>query len=165
MARVTTTLLVAVLAFIPIPSSGQDTSDVKAAMTGFLTAFNQLDWSTFQRYWDRNATLFGASASFPTVSAGSTPASRARRVEGAEVTTVWKQIFDEIRRRSGRTTPPYQNIQPQELRIDLVGADTALVTFHLGSTDLVSRRTFVWKRTADGWKIVHLHASLISLAP
>ena len=35
----------------------------------------------------------------------------------------------------------------------------AVVTFHLGTDSLRSRRTFVFNRMDDKWKIVHVHAS------
>jgi hypothetical protein len=50
------------------------------------------------------------------------------------------------------------NIVPEDLRVDLRG-DTAVVTFNVHNPSAVSRRTFVWRRGADGWRIVHLHAS------
>ena len=100
---------------------------------------------------------------FPPLPAGVAPSSRARRLAGNEAEAVWREIFSGIRQRSGRSTPPYQNIQPQDLLIDMVGDSAAVVTFHLGDDKRVSRRTLVWKHTADGWKIVHLHGSAIDV--
>ena len=39
--------------------------------------------------------------------------------------------------------------------------DAALATFHLPRDTALGRRTLVLRRTGAGWKIVHLHASLL----
>jgi hypothetical protein len=36
--------------------------------------------------------------------------------------------------RRGQTQPPFQNVEPRDLRIDFPGQDVAVVTFHLGSS-------------------------------
>ncbi len=41
--------------------------------------------------------------------------------------------------------------------------DVAVLTFHLGARGRLGRRTLVWRRTADGWRIAHLHASSYQL--
>ena len=146
----------------PTEGAAQASSDVEAAMIGFLTALNDLDGQKFRHSWDANATMFGAVASFATPPVGVSTTSLAKRLDGSALNTVWKEIFDEIRKRSGRSAPPYQKVQPQDMRIDLLGVDAAVVTFHLGNSGGVSRRTFVWRRSEEGWKIVHMHASMIS---
>jgi hypothetical protein len=88
---------------------------------------------------------------FPPLS-GIRMASRARRVSGTEAEAVWRQVFSAVRERSVRSAPPYQNIQPQDLVIEIVGDSAAVVTFHLGVDKRVSRRTLVWKNTSDGWE-------------
>jgi ketosteroid isomerase-like protein len=54
-------------------------------------------------------------------------------------------------------------LQAQERETQAFG-DTALVTFHL-RTDQLNRRTFVLRRDADRWLIIHLHASNVPLPP
>ena len=95
---------------------------------------------------------------------GIAPSTSARRLTGNEAEAMWRQVFSAVRERSGRNAPPYQNIQPQDLLIEMAGDSAAVVTFHLGDDSRVSRRTLVWKKTSDGWKIVHLHASAIDVA-
>jgi len=58
--------------------------------------------------------------------------SGARRIAGFQAEAAWRQIFAASRQRSGRSAPPYQNIQPQDLLIEMVGDSAAVVTFHLG---------------------------------
>ena len=54
--------------------------------------------------------------------------------------------------------PPYLSIDPDDLRIDVVGA-AAVVTFHLGDEPPRSRRTLVFVQEGGAWRIAHLHAS------
>ncbi len=61
--------------------------------------------------------------------------------------------------------PPYIDIQPKDLRIQVFG-NTAIATFHLDDRDgagLLNRRTIVLNKTEAGWKIVHLHASEVAI--
>ncbi len=59
--------------------------------------------------------------------------------------------------------PPYMDIQPKDLRIQVFG-NTAIATFHLGDrAGLLNRRTIVLNKTEAGWKIVHLHASEVAM--
>jgi hypothetical protein len=44
------------------------------------------------------------------------------------------------------------------LRVQQSG-DVAVVTFNVHNPSAVSRRTFVWRHDAGGWRIVHMHAS------
>jgi len=71
-----------------------------------------------------------------------------------------------IRKNSGRDLPPYMKLAPQDLKIQLLSEDVALVTFHLVDGAKLDRRTVILKRGSGGWKIVHIHASnLVMPAP
>lgn len=50
------------------------------------------------------------------------------------------------------------NIMPEDLRVQQHG-DVAIVVFNVHNPSAVSRRTFVRRRDARGWRIVHMHAS------
>lgn len=161
--RVGVVLGLALLLIAPVQGQGRD-AEVREATSKFLTAFNNLDWEAFRECWASKASMFGASVMFPPLQ-GIAPASSARRLTGNEAEAMWRQVFSAVRERSKRSSPPYQTIQPQDLVIDMAGDSAAIVTFHLGDERRVSRRTLVWNKTSDGWKIVHLHASAIDVAP
>lgn len=117
-------------------------------VSAFLEAFNNLDWPAFRVFFDATATVFHPDA------------VHSRRVDSPEeFERAWQEVFQEIRKGSHRSSPPYMHLKPEDLRIEMLSADVALVTFHLVSPQRFGRRTLVWKRFADGWKIVHLHAS------
>ena len=55
------------------------------------------------------------------------------------------------------------DIQPRELTIQVFGNE-AIATFHLDDrVGSLNRRTIVLNKTKKGWKIVHLHASEVSV--
>lgn len=75
-------------------------------------------------------------------------------------------MFARIKKDSGRQSPPYMNLQPQDLRIQMMSQEIALVTFHLVNGNTISRRTILLKQDEGRWEIVHIHASnLTASAP
>ena len=127
-----------------------DVATLEAAIAAFLAAFNDLDWQRFRALFTDDATVF-----FPRLRAE-------RATTLAEVEETWHAIFAGIRTGSGRTAPPYQDLHPRDRHIQWLG-DVALLTFHLGGPETLGRRTLVWRRTAAGWRIAHLHASTAHL--
>ncbi len=77
-----------------------------------------------------------------------------------EVEAEFKRFFDEVRTRAAG--PPYLNLVPLDVAIE-VWQDVALVTFHLDRPPTMGRRTLVFQRQGQRWRIVHLHASGISV--
>jgi ketosteroid isomerase-like protein len=124
-------------------------SQVRAALTRFVQAFDDLDWETFRLAFDDNATVFYPRA-FP------------ERANGrAEFEKTFRTVFEQIR--SGKTAAPYMDIQPREMKIQLFG-NVAIATFHLDDrAGFVNRRTIVLNKSETGWKIVHLHASEVAV--
>ena len=151
--RSTTALLITlVLSVTPGPAlKAQGRDDIQATMQGFLVAFNNLDMSAFIAYFADDATFFNRPAP--------PPQTFPDRVQGkSDIQRVFQVVFEQIRAGSGRTTAPFQNIQPQGLLIQRFD-DVAIVTFHLGTSVARGRRTFVLRRIGEEWKIEHLHAS------
>ena len=151
-AAVVAGLLLAAVALPAAQRSGtEDVKNIEQRVSAFLTAFDNLDWRAFRSFWDAQATVFHPDA------------SHQKRIETpGEFDRAWQEVFDQIKKDSHRSAPPYVNLQPADLRVTLLSQDVALVTFHLESEERFGRRTLVWKRTADGWKLVHLHASNFS---
>lgn len=130
----------------------KDAADVRLALDRFLTAFDNLEWETFRSSFDDNVTVF-----FPT------PEPPLRYDGRAAVEAHFQEVFKAIRA-SSTSGPPFQHLRPKDLRIDIIGREVALVTFHLENAERTARRTIVFKRTAGVWRIVHLHASNADLA-
>jgi ketosteroid isomerase-like protein len=126
-------------------------ADVRDALAHFIRAFDDLDWEQFRLSFDDNATVFY-------------PRAMPQRANGrAEFERGFNAVFQQIR--GSKTTAPYMDLQPKELRIQLLG-DVAIATFHLDDrVGYLNRRTIVLHRTKKGWKIVHLHASEVPVEP
>jgi ketosteroid isomerase-like protein len=91
------------------------------------------------------------------------PRTLPKRLQGKlEIERTFGVVFDPIRRVSGRTTAPFQNIQPQDLVVQEFDR-FVIVTFHLGTESRRGRRTLVLRQVGSEWKIVHLHASLFDV--
>jgi ketosteroid isomerase-like protein len=121
---------------------------VEEALSIFLRAFDNLDWPAFRECFSANATIFHPSA--PNV----------RRIDAPEqFDKAWLGVFERIKKNSGRSAPPYMDLQPLDLRVESLSEDVTLVTFHLKDGDIVNRRTLLFKREMNRWKIVHIHAS------
>jgi len=111
---------------------------VRVAMSGWMNALNDLDADRIISAFAEDATAF-----FPVV--------KAERADGKAAIAA---VFRDYVAASTKKT----NVVPEDLRIDLRG-NMAVVTFNVHNPSAVSRRTFVWRRDANGWRIVHMHAS------
>ncbi|HEY0370988.1 MAG TPA: nuclear transport factor 2 family protein [Thermoanaerobaculia bacterium] len=112
--------------------------DVADAMRDWMDALNALDEARVVDAFADDATAF-----FPT--------AKAERVDGkAAIAAVFREYFAANMKKT--------NIVPEELRVQRSG-DLVVITFNVHNPSAISRRTFVWRRDARGWRIVHLHAS------
>lgn len=107
-------------------------------MRDWMDALNALDEARVVAAFAEDATAFF-------------PVAKAERVDGREAIAA---IFHQYFAGSTKTT----NIVPEELRVQQSG-DIAVITFNVHNPSAVSRRTFIWRRDARGWRIVHMHAS------
>ena len=123
--------------------------ELQCALDSFVAAFENLDMIRLLNYIAEYASMFHPRAS----------GNRATGHE--EIRKSFEPVF--IRIRCDQTQPPFHRIQPRDLIWQLLG-DTALATFYLDDqAGKLNRRTIVWNQTDSGWKIVHIHASEISL--
>jgi hypothetical protein len=70
----------------------------------------------------------------------------------------FQTVFDGILK-GANSGPPYHRLEPQDLQVQSLGADSAVVTFHLRNSERIARRTLVMKKVQGTWLIAHLHAS------
>lgn len=145
------------------PSSGAPSAEAQAsdsvsayrAATGFIAAFDSLQWERFRGYLADDITMFFPFPQLP------------RRVDGRQAV---EEIFGEFMR-SQRTRrieagqPLVQGLDPQDLRVQMAGPDVAIASFHLGG-ERPARRSIVFRRFGGGeWRVVHWHASSPPPAP
>jgi len=127
-------------------------ASIEEALSGFLTAFDNLDWQASRTCFSRTPTIFHPAP--PNI----------RRIDSPDqFEKAWLGLFEGIKKSSGRTSPPYMSLNPLDLRVEKLSEDGALVTFHLGDGSTVKRRTLVFRREPNGWKIVHIQGSNITI--
>ena len=119
-------------------ADAQPADGVDAAVQEFLAAFNDLDMPRFLACFADDAAIFHPPSppprTFPT------------RVSGRqEIERTFQVVFDQIRARSGKSSPPYQNLQPQDVLVQRFDG-FAVVSFHLGNDTARGRRTLVFHR-------------------
>jgi uncharacterized protein (TIGR02246 family) len=119
----------------------------------FLQAFEELDLQAFVQAFADDATVF-----FPH------PEPAARFQGRAAIAAQFEHVFAAIRA-AATSGPPWHRLDPQELCVQLLAPDTAVVTFHLLNVTRLARRTLVLKRADGGWRIAHLHASNVAPPP
>jgi uncharacterized protein (TIGR02246 family) len=125
----------------------QDSLEVAKATQRFIKAFVNFDWENFRNSFSDDATIF-----FP----GAEEAGR--RAGRKEIEETWSGLFPEF---IDSTKKFDLKIDPRNVNMQLYG-NTAIVTFHLTPKDAhLSRRTIVFVKQKEGWKIVHLHASTL----
>lgn len=123
----------------PAPSSAEKT------VMDFLDAFNALDAPRFDRFFAPDVTMF-----FPQA-----PIFPPGRVDGkAAVTDMFHRFFDSAR----HAGQDHLNITPVNLEVQQIG-NVAVASFELAGKDRLGRRSIVFRRDREGWRIVHFHAS------
>jgi ketosteroid isomerase-like protein len=137
----------------PLAALKTERQAIEELTSRFLTSFENLDMPAFIACFSEDATVFFPSPEPP------------ERFSGKDaVRTRFQKVFDSIRN-GASSGPPYHRLIPQDVDIQLLGADAAVVSFHLSNTERLARRTLVLKNVHGEWLIAHLHASNVSRAP
>ena len=124
---------------------------VEDAFARLVAAFSDLDWERFRKCFSENATIFHPAA--PNIKRIDTP---------EQFEKAWLGVFDRIKKNSGRASPPYMKLEPADVRVEPLSDNVTLVTFHLFDGGTTSRRTVVFQKMHESWKVVHIHASNIT---
>ena len=133
------------------PATRGDSAAVAVALRRFLTAFENLEWEPFRAAFSDSATVFHPAPNMP------------ERVTGrAAVDSTFRAVFDDVRAHAAGG-PPFHRLTPEDLRIQPQAPGVVLVTFELRNSDRLGRRTVVFGRERDAWRIVHLHASNVAI--
>ena len=152
MIRAIVVVLVATLACGPTSQPGSDPraaarAEVERTAREFLTAFENLDWKRFTASFENDATVF-----FPA------PEPPNRFTGRSQFEPQFQKVFAAIRA-SNPSGPPYHQLVPEALEVDVLARDVALVSFLLRNDQRIARRTLVLVRIEGRWLIHHLHAS------
>ncbi len=121
-------------------------AEIETTLRTFLHHFENLEWEPFIASFTDDACVFHPTARTPQAFCGA-----------ADVAAKWREVFDDTRRDA--QGPPYMHLDPQHLRIVVLGPDAALATFELVNDKRHARRSVVFVRRDGAWKILHVHAS------
>ena len=122
-----------------------DSANVVKRTQDFIQAFTNLNWNNFKSFFSDEATLF-----YPQL-------DNARRLNGR------KEIEDALQPEFTDTSlKASTNISPKDIRVQ-IDKRVAIVTFHLEDKHRLGRYTIIWIRRQSEWKILHFHASDITL--
>jgi len=76
----------------------------------------------------------------------------------------FERVFASIRSKA-KSGPPFHHLAPEDLKIQMMSGQTAVVSFHLRNSERIARRTLVLIETNGQWFILHLHASNAPIEP
>ena len=113
----------------------------------FLTAFERLDLDTFIDCFAPTATAF-----FPE------PEPSHRHDGRAAIRDRFASVFAAIRAEAV-SGPPFHRLDPEDMLVQPLSPDTAVVTFLLRNQHRTARRTLMLSRVDGRLLIAHLHAS------
>jgi ketosteroid isomerase-like protein len=124
-----------------------DRAAIEAFTRKFLRAFEDLDMKQFIACFADDATVFFPMPEPP------------ERVQGKQaIQQRFELVFASIRS-SARSGPPFHRLAPEDLSIQLMPGQTAVVSLHLKNEERIGRRTLVVTNSNGRWLILHLHAS------
>ena len=129
--------------------------EVKSALQSFLRAFENCDLPAMERLFAPDCVSFDQVVA----GSGGQPVSDLtpyRRCTG--MPPAMRRLALELPTRT--PGPPYHSLVPRDLMIQVFG-DAAVTTFHIERQGILRRRTVVFVKKDEGWKIVHLHASSV----
>ena len=118
-------------------------TDIRQTLNDFFRAVEAMDLDRVAPFFDEDAQMFSPLGTYPA------------RLDGrAAILAQFKAIADTIKQ-----MPAPLKIDPQHMAVREFG-DLALVTFHLNLPGgPLHRRSFLMRKTANRWQIVHIHAS------
>jgi hypothetical protein len=69
-------------------------------------------------------------------------------------------VLDELEKR--RANPTEDDWQVRDIHCQEIAADNYLLTYTLVQGARITRRSTIWRRTAEGWKIVYHQGTLVA---
>jgi ketosteroid isomerase-like protein len=135
------------LALAGDPNESGDRVAIEAFTRKFLRALEDLDMQQFIACFADNATVFFPMPEPPD------------RVEGKRaIQQRFERVVASIRG-TAKSGPPFHHLAPEDLTVQIMPGQTAVVSFHLRNSERIARRTLVFINTNGQWLILHLHAS------
>jgi len=127
----------------------QVTNEALETLNQFLSAVMSQNLEKIMAFFNEDAQMFSPLGTYPA------------RLDGrAAIGKQFASIMEAIKSQPGGGL----KIEPQDLDARELAPNAALITFHLRLPGPLHRRSFVLTRSASGWRIAHIHASIASPA-
>lgn len=123
--------------------SPDDSLAVVETVTAFMEAIENADMDRYLATMTEDATMFF-------------PFAPRRADSREEIAAVFGRIFERLRQSNG---PPYLQLDPVGMRVQMVDDTIAIATWHFDRADEVGRRTAALRKEQGRWYIVSFHAS------
>ena len=124
----------------------QVTDQALATLNQFLEAVMSQKHERIMAFFNEDAQMFSPMGTFPS------------RLDGrAAIGKQFAAILEAVKAQPGAL-----KLEPHDIDVRELGADAALITFHLKMPGPLHRRSFVMTRGTGGWRIAHIHASIAS---
>ncbi len=125
----------------------QVTEQALATLNQFLEAVMSQKHERIMAFFNEDAQMFSPMGTY------------AARLDGrGAIGKQFESILELIKGQPGGNV----KIEPQDLDARELAPNVALITFHLRLPGPLHRRSFVLTKTASGWRIAHIHASIAS---
>src|SRR5262245_10229433 len=134
--------LLAVVAFVPV-AGADDAADVKKVLDDQVAAWNKGDLVGFMKgYWNSKDLTF---------------------VSGKDATRGWQETLDRYKKRYQSEGKEMGKLAFSDVEVRELAPGVALVTgkweLTLSKETVGGRYSLIFKKLADGWRIVHDHTS------
>ena len=139
--------------------NSQEQQEVHDTLARFIRDFNNFDMDIVASYFADDATLFPRTFMSDSGTADMVLTDYCREDGPGPFKSLEKFAAELSAQSSG---PPYMNLEPADTEIQVFG-ETAIVTFHLHDPGRHARRTFIFIKRNNDWKIIHLHASNVQI--
>jgi ketosteroid isomerase-like protein len=128
-------------------------AELRPVLMQFLDAIDQADLGALAPLWCPDATMYFPFANSPAPFRGR-DAILAR----------FAKMFDDLRARNP-AGPPYVRFEVREFEAEPLDPRHVLACATLAFARQLGRRTIVFRREADGWRLLHVHASNMEERP
>jgi ketosteroid isomerase-like protein len=125
----------------------QITEQALATLNQFLEAVMSQQHDRIMAFFNEDAQMFSPMGTY------------AARLDGrGAIAKQFESILELIKGQPGGNL----KIEPHDVDARELAPNAALITFHLRLPGPLHRRSFLMTKTASGWRIAHIHASIAS---
>lgn len=141
----------------------QDEQVIRQLVQEWLVGFSPKEQTANFSFQERLAKFYDSTPGRVTLHDNADPQMRIAN-SAADYGEIWDSIFPTLQFLDNKLTQVYQIELEGDLALTVFSFDSTFI-FPDGKKDVVpTLATLAWKRTLDGWKIIHEHGSALKAA-